>query len=105
MKSCKGSEFYKITNEEAKNAADIFEKLEGYSVDPAAAIAIASLIKAVELKKVGKEEVIILNVTGGGKKELDKKFEKQGLLYLKPFKEISIDEINIETARKIFYTK
>ena len=105
MKSCKGSQFYKITNEEAKNAADIFEKLEGYSVDPAAAIAIASLIKAVELKRVGKDEVIILNVTGGGKKELDKKFEKQGLLYLKPFKEISIDEINIETARKIFYTK
>ena len=36
MKSCKGSKFYKITNEEAKNASDLFEKLEGYSADPAA---------------------------------------------------------------------
>lgn len=103
MKSCKGSQFYKITNEEAKNAANIFEKLEGYSVDPAAAVAIASLIKAVELNKVQKEEVIVLNVTGGGKKELDKKFKENGLLYLKPFKIISIDEINIDTAKKIFY--
>ena len=102
MKSCKGSEFYKISNEEAKNAADIFEKLEGYSVDPAAAVAIASLIRAVELNKVKKEEIIVLNVTGGGKKELDTKFQNQGLLYLKPFKTISIDEINIDTAKKIF---
>ena len=102
MKSCKGSQFYKISNEEAKNAADIFEKLEGYSVDPAAAVAIASLIKAVELNKVKKEDTIVLNVTGGGKKELDKKFEIKGLLYLKPFKTISIDEISIDTAKKIF---
>ena len=102
MKSCKGSEFYKISNEEAKNAADIFEKLEGYSVDPAAAVAIASLIKAVELKKIKKEDIIVLNVTGGGKKELDTKFKNQGLLYLKPFKTISINEITIDTAKKIF---
>ena len=102
MKSCKRSQFYKITNEEAKNAAEIFEKLEGYSVDPAAAVAIASLIKAVELNKVQKEEIIVLNVTGGGKKELDKKFGEQGILYLKPFKIITLDEINIETAKKIF---
>ena len=105
MKSCKGSQFYKITNEEAKNSGEIFEKLEGYSVDPAAAVAIASLIKAVELNKVKKEEVIVLNVTGGGKKELDKKFSEKGLLYLKPFKTISIDEINIETAKNIFGIK
>jgi cysteate synthase len=101
MKSCKGSQFYKITNDEAKNASDIFEKLEGYSVDPAAAIAIASLIKAVESNKVQKNDVIVLNVTGGGKKELDKKYVEKGLLYLKPFKTISVDEINIDTAKKI----
>ena len=101
MKSCKGSQFYKISNEEAKNASDIFEKLEGYSVDPAAAISIASLIKAVESKKVQKNETIILNVTGGGKKELDKKFGEKGLLYLKPFQTISVEEINIDTAKKI----
>ena len=105
MKSCKGSQFYKIDNEEAKKASDIFEELEGYSVDPAAAIAIASLIKAVELNKVQKEEIIILNITGGGKKELDKKFGEKELLYLKPFKLISVDEINIDTARKIFDKK
>ena len=81
------------------------KKLEGYSVDPAAAVAIASLIKAVELNKVQKEEIIILNITGGGKKELDKKFGEKELLYLKPFKLISVDEINIDTARKIFDKK
>ena len=101
MKSCKGSQFYKITNDEANKASDLFEKYEGYSVDPAAAIAIASLIKAVRLNKVEKNDVIILNVTGGGKKELDKKYGEKGLLYLKPFKIISIDEINIDTAKKI----
>ena len=35
---------------------------------PAAGVAVCSLIKAVESGKVSKDEVIMLNITGGGEK-------------------------------------
>lgn len=43
-----------------------FRNLEGYELLPAACVAVASLAKAVEEGKVGKEEMIMLNCTGGG---------------------------------------
>jgi len=43
-----------------------FRNLEGYELLPAACVAVASLAKAVEEGKVGKQEMIMLNCTGGG---------------------------------------
>ncbi|MCX6235784.1 MAG: cysteate synthase [Bacteroidetes bacterium] len=69
------------TNAEARAAASLFEQTEGIDIHPAAAIATASLIKAIEENQVGKDAVIMLNITGGGEKRfrLNKKFN-----YLKP---------------------
>lgn len=43
-----------------------YRNLEGYELLPAACVAVASLAKAVEEGKVKKEDMIMLNCTGGG---------------------------------------
>jgi cysteate synthase len=69
------------TNEEAVEAAGIFEETEGIDIHPAAAVATASLISAVKENRIEKDALIMLNITGGGEKRfmMDKK-----LNYLKP---------------------
>lgn len=57
-----------VTNEELENACKLFEEIEGSDIHPAAGVAVCSLIKAVESGKVSKDEVIMLNITGGGEK-------------------------------------
>jgi len=54
------------TNQEAQDADILFQKTEGVDLHPAAAIATASLIKAVDQGLVEKDAVIMLNITGGG---------------------------------------
>lgn len=61
-----GGDMFAVTNEEAGNAGALFEKTEGIDIEPAAAVAVASLKQAIEQKKVEKEAVIMLNITGGG---------------------------------------
>lgn len=69
------------TNEHAHFAGELFEKTEGIDLHPAAAVAVASLISAVEKQCVGKDSVIMLNITGGG----EARFKKDNrLVYLKP---------------------
>lgn len=55
-----------VTNEEAAEAAGLFMELEGNDIEPAAAVAVASLIRSVGEKKVARDAVIMLNITGGG---------------------------------------
>lgn len=57
-----------VTNEELDSACKLFEDIEGCDIHPAAGVAVCSLIKAVESGKVSKDEVIMLNITGGGEK-------------------------------------
>ena len=57
---------FKVTNDEIVYWMLQFFNTEGVDIFPAAATAVASLKKAVEEGKVGKDEVIMLNVTGGG---------------------------------------
>lgn len=57
-----------VTNEELDSACKLFEDIEGSDIHPAAGVAVCSLIKAVESGKVSKDEVIMLNITGGGEK-------------------------------------
>jgi cysteate synthase len=69
------------TNEQAKEASDLFEKLEGIDLHPASGIATATLINAVKENKVDKNATIMLNITGGGEKLFRNENE---LYYLKP---------------------
>ncbi len=66
-----GGTMYGISNEEAKEAQGLFERIEGIDIFPPAAVAVASLIRAVEEQRVDTEEFIVLNITGGGVKRLE----------------------------------
>ncbi|MBP3425426.1 MAG: cysteate synthase [Rikenellaceae bacterium] len=57
-----------VTNAAARKAGQLFERLEGVDIHPAAAVATASLIKAVESGSVDKSAVVMLNITGGGER-------------------------------------
>lgn len=55
-----------VTNREADDAGRLFVSAEEIDLDPAASVTIASLAKAVEEQRVGSQDRILLNVTGGG---------------------------------------
>lgn len=57
---------YGITNQEAREARDLFEQSEGIDILNAPAVAVAALQKAVEERIVSPNEIILLNITGGG---------------------------------------
>ncbi len=69
------------SNEEASEAAGLFERLEGIDIHPAAAVATATLIAAVNSGKIEKDPIVMLNITGGGERLFKKENE---LHYLKP---------------------
>ncbi|WP_319580825.1 cysteate synthase [uncultured Methanospirillum sp.] len=54
------------TTEEAKAAGGHFKDLEGIDLDPAAAVCVAGLIRAVQSGLMRKDENILLAITGGG---------------------------------------
>lgn len=64
-----------VTNEEAREAARIFEETEGIDIYSAAAVATASLMEAVAKGEVRKDEVVMLNITGGGEKRYKRDFK------------------------------
>ena len=59
-------DMYKVTNEELRFWQRRFQALEGVDIHPAAAVATASLEQAVKAGDVRKDEIIMLNITGGG---------------------------------------
>lgn len=69
------------SNEKAREAAELFLRLEGNDIHPAAAVATASLMQAVKDDKIEKDAIVMLNITGGGEERF--KSEKE-LHYLKP---------------------
>lgn len=76
-----GGDIYKVTNAEIDIWKKRFKELEGIDIYSAASVAVASLSKAVEEKAVRKDEVIMLNITGGGE-SLTK--EHHDVVYAKP---------------------
>ena len=69
------------TNEEALAAGRLFEETEGIDLHPAAAVATASLVQAVNDRRIDPHAVIMLNITGGG----EERFKRENrLYYLKP---------------------
>ncbi len=76
-----GGEVFAVTNPQARRAAELFLESEGVDIHPAAAVAAASLIKAVETGRVEKSATVMLNITGGGEKRF--KQDRQ-MWYLQP---------------------
>ncbi len=86
-------------NDQANMAAELFAEAEGIDIHPAAAVATATLMDAVRDKKVGKEDLIMLNITGGGEERF--KHDKE-LHYLTPsiVFDINPDSEEIKTRLK-----
>ncbi len=57
---------YAVTNDEARAAGALFTALEGIDLDPAAAVAVGSLVRAVDEGTIDPAKVVLLNITGGG---------------------------------------
>ena len=83
------------TNAQARKAAKLFEELEGIDIHPAAAIATASLIKAVQDGKVEKDATIMLNITGAGEKRFK---QEHNVVQLEPSK---VFPLNVEVEEVI----
>lgn len=61
-------------NRETLRAKRLFEKTEGIDIDPAGAVAFATLMKAVRRGDIEREATVLLNITGGGRRrrQMDK---------------------------------
>jgi cysteate synthase len=86
-----------FTNEEAKEAVELFLKTEGALICPEGGIALASLMSYVRNKKCGKNDVIMLNITGGGFDRIKKDFD---IYHLQPSLVIDKKDFNPETVEK-----
>lgn len=63
-----GGDMFEVSNDELDLWKAKFLELEGVDIYSAAAVAVASLDKAVKAGVVKSDEVIMLNITGGGEK-------------------------------------
>jgi cysteate synthase len=76
-----GGDVLLATNKQAAEAATLFEITEGIDIHPAPAVATATLIEAAKKGTVKKDDLVMLNITGGGENKF--KSERE-LYYLKP---------------------
>jgi cysteate synthase len=68
-------DMYTADNLEALHAKRLFEETEGIDIDPAGAVAFATLLKAARYGGIEKDALVLLNITGGGRhrQQSDKK--------------------------------
>ncbi len=85
-------------NRSAREAAELFERLEGCDIHPAPAVALATLMECVENKTVGSSDTIMLNITGGGEKRFK---EGKKLHYLEPSIVFGLDPDPDEVVRRV----
>lgn len=74
-------EMYSVTNMEIEKAQALFEKFEGISIVPEAGVAIASLKQAINKETILPQDSILVNITGGGRKEIKRK-----RMHIEPYK-------------------
>lgn len=84
---------YGIDNAAAGHAQQLFEELEGIDINPAAAVAVAALMEAAKKGIIGQNEVIVLNITGGGMQRLHR---DHNLISIKPDMKVSAHDPEAE---------
>ena len=97
MKDTDG-EMFVVTNPNLRKAARLFEEVEGIDIHPAAAVAVASLQKAVAEGRVERDKVVMLNITGGGERRFKHDHE---IVYLKPAAVFPITATDGEVIEKV----
>ena len=61
-----GGDVSSVPNEEVWAAQRLFQESEGTDIEPASAVALASLETSIDEGRVGRDELVLLNITGGG---------------------------------------
>lgn len=61
---------FAVTNERMRNAMSLFAELEGVDIEPAAGVAVASLVRAVAEGRIHPDASVLLHITGGGRNAL-----------------------------------
>ena len=87
-----------IDNETASRAGELFLKTEGIDASPAAAVAVADLIQAAKNGTVEKDEVVMLNLTGGG---VDLIAKNEDVRLIPPTRIINREESDAENVDRI----
>ena len=85
-----------VSNDEANAAKALFEETEGIDIYHAAAVATASLQQAVAKGTVKKDDVVMLNITGGGERRFHAEHE---IHFLKPSHIFNIEFTKEEVER------
>lgn len=96
-----GGDMFTVTNDEIVQWIVRFYKREGYDILPAAATAVCSVAKALEEGKIHKDDYVMINVTGGGLMNAQKK----GVVYAEPDLILSPDlpaEEIVEKVKNLF---
>lgn len=57
---------YGVTNREVFESIELFSNLEGIDIVPASGVAVAALVQAVKSGAILRDDVVLLNITGGG---------------------------------------
>jgi cysteate synthase len=70
-----GGEIYAVSNDEARQAQQIFSECETIDLDPAAAVTVASLIRAVGDGRIDSRREAMVNITGGGYTRVEEEYD------------------------------
>lgn len=89
---------YAVDNAAIRHCAAMFKDLEGVDIYSASGAALAGLEQAVKAGAVGRDDVIMLNITGGGEQHFKKDCNVH---YLQPSLVISPSEDKDKVIRKI----
>lgn len=90
-------DMYKVTNEELNYWKRRFLALEGIDIYSAAAVAVASVSQALKEGAIRKDEIIMINVTGGG----EERAKQEGYHLCKPDLVLSPDLPEDEIIAKV----
>jgi len=89
---------YGITNDELVIAAKLFKETEGVDIVPEAAVALASLQKAIENKIISGKDPVLINITGGGIERLK---EDQELYSVTPVLTVDNADVPLDEIKEI----
>ncbi|MGB7584703.1 MAG: cysteate synthase [Terriglobales bacterium] len=88
-------EMFAVRNREVLQAMTLFETCEGIDIEPAAAVALASLIQAVDSGRIKAEAVVLLHITGGGAR---KRAVEKALSLARPDLQIPLQHLETDAA-------
>jgi cysteate synthase len=98
-----GGAMYEIENDEVYAAQQHFLSTEEIDIVPASGVAVAVLLKAVRSGAIGRDETVLLNITGGGEARLRKEKKTYSVVpqYLsKAISEKQIEELLCNVLKK-----